>query len=208
MDLTESQIKLFENLSKNMLDILTKDERRNEFQRSLNEGIYNRDTFDINNENPLESILIPLFKLFDELKLKTVDFIDLEKYSGIWYEIARLPNSFQKDISNVTAEYTLEKNRIKVVNSARRRDGTINSVSGYATAIDSTNSKLDVVFFWPFSGKYYIVKIGKDYEYSVVTEPSRKVFWILSRTKTLSQNTIDEILKEFPSNDLIFTKHD
>lgn len=213
MNITESQQNLLTSLSKNISDIIATEERRKQFEESLKTGKYNRDILDINNKNPLESIVIPLLKGTDfplsrDSELKTVDHVDLEKYCGKWYEIARLPNSFQKDVTNVSAEYTLKNGVIQVVNSARRRDGSIYTIIGYATPKDETNSKLNVTFFWPFVGNYYIVKLGAEYEYSVVTEPTMKNFWILSRTKTLSKHVLDEILQEFPSNDLIFSKHD
>jgi len=117
--------------------------------------------------------------------LKTVSHVDLAKYVGTWYEIARYPNRFQrKCASDTTATYTLNPDgKVEVVNRCRKSDGEISTAKGTAKVVDSaSNAKLKVTFFWPFSGDYWILDLGANYEYAVVGEPSRKYVWILSRT--------------------------
>lgn len=112
--------------------------------------------------------------------------VDIERYLGTWYEIARYPNRFEKQCVAVTADYSLrDDGKIRVVNACRKGglDGPIKSIEGKAWVVDrETNAKLKVQFFWPFRGAYWIIDLGKDYDYAVVGHPNRKYLWILSRT--------------------------
>lgn len=119
--------------------------------------------------------------------------IDLQKYSGKWYEIASYPMSFQKDCYCVTADYTLtEKGYVKVFNSCRKGSvtGKVKSITGKAFPVEGTNNvKLKVQFFWPFKADYWLIDIAEDYSWAVVSGPSRKYLWILSRTPELQKET-------------------
>ncbi len=148
----------------------------------------------------------------------TVDSVDLQKYIGTWYEIAKIPNSFQKQCAcNTTAEYSIRADgRIDVVNRCTKSDGTVDEAKGIARIADTlTNSKLEVSFvrlfgiqlFW---GDYWIIGLDKDYRYAVVGSPSRKYGWILGRMPDLSQedqNKIFEILKKqgYDPRSFVFT---
>lgn len=126
---------------------------------------------------------------------KTVDYVDLDKYSGLWYEIARYPNSFEKNCENVTAEYLpTEKNYIKVINSCLR-EGEERQAVGKAFIKDkTTNAKLKVQFFWPFRGDYWIIMLDeKDYKYAVVSDKNKKYLWILFRESKMPEETLNEI---------------
>ena len=127
--------------------------------------------------------------------LPVVENVDLERYAGRWYEIARNPNRFERGCVGVTADYTLRTDgRIGVVNTVRTIEGT-------ARVVDTnTNAKLGVTFFWPFEGDYWILELGEaeDYGYAVVGEPSRRFLWILSREPTLDDDTYAEILSGLP----------
>jgi apolipoprotein D and lipocalin family protein len=131
--------------------------------------------------------------------LKVVTFVDLNRYAGTWYEIARYPNRFQKGCVGTTAIYNIRKDgRIDVLNQCRKGtlDGEISSVKGTAWVVDNkTNAKLKVSFFWPFSGHYWIIDLGENYEYAVVGHPDRKYLWILSRTPKMNEKTYDHILQ-------------
>ncbi len=134
----------------------------------------------------------------DSAPLGTVPSVDLKRYTGTWYEIARYPNRFQRKCSSdTTAVYTLrDDGKIKVVNSCKQSDGKADTANGTAKVVDrSTNAKLKVTFFWPFSGDYWIIGLGKDYEYAIVGEPSRKYLWILSRTPQMSPQLYEETLQ-------------
>lgn len=129
----------------------------------------------------------------DRLKLKplqTVGRVNLERYTGTWYEIASFPQSFQKGCTGTTATYSLlENGEIEVFNRCYLNvlGGKEKSATGRARVVDTkTNSKLEVSFFRPFWGDYWIVDLGPNYEFAVVGHPSRDYLWILSRTPHMS----------------------
>jgi apolipoprotein D and lipocalin family protein len=130
--------------------------------------------------------------------LDTVASVDLERYAGLWYEIARLPQSFEKDCAGVTAFYSKRPDgKIDVENRCRKGalDGPEKIAHGVARVVDEeTRARLKVSFFWPFSGDYWILELGADYEYSVVGAPDRKSLWILSRTPRMDEAQIRQIL--------------
>ena len=126
--------------------------------------------------------------------LQVVDKVDIPSYMGVWYEIARYPNSFQKGCSDSRATYTLlENGEVEVINECEKPDGH-SLAKGRAWIVDKASSaKLKVSFFWPFKGDYWIIDLGDEYEYSVVSAPSRKYLWILSRTPTLPPEKMEKI---------------
>ncbi|MBI5765218.1 MAG: lipocalin family protein [Planctomycetes bacterium] len=133
--------------------------------------------------------------------LATVDNVDVSRYVGKWYEIAKYPNPFQKQcVGGTTAEYAvLDDGRVQVINRCQTADGTVDSIEGRARIVDtSTNAKLAVGFFGPFEGAYWILEVGPNYEYAVVGEPSRSTLWILSRTSTMNDATYQGILSRLP----------
>lgn len=132
----------------------------------------------------------------------TVPFVDLTRYVGLWYEIAAIPQSFQKQcVSKVTAEYTpVEDGLIKVVNSCREENGAVSQAEGRAKIVDpQTNAKLKVTFVklvdwvFTFGGDYWVIDLAPDYSYAVVGHPTRDYGWILSRTPSMSMDTLREI---------------
>ena len=132
-------------------------------------------------------------------ELAVVTNVEIERYLGTWYEIARYPNRFQKGCVAVTADYSLrDDGKIRVVNACRKGspDGPIKRIEGKAWVVDrETNAKLRVQFFWPFWGAYWIIDLGKDYEYAVVGHPKRKYLWILSRTPEMSPEPYQAIVE-------------
>ncbi len=123
--------------------------------------------------------------------LQVVPRVDLNRYLGTWYEIATIPQRFQKDCVGVTATYTLrDDGKIEVLNKCRKKtlDGEIKTAKGKAWVVDKlTNAKLKVQFFWPFSGDYWIIELDPDYQYAVVGHPNRKYLWILCRTPEMDE---------------------
>jgi len=122
--------------------------------------------------------------------LETVAGVDLNRYVGRWYEIAKYPNWFERKCErDVTATYaTRADGKISVVNRCTTHEGKETESSGWAKVVDEkTNAKLKVTFFWPFFGDYWILELGANYEYVVVGEPSRKYLWILSRTAKMDE---------------------
>ena len=135
-------------------------------------------------------------------ELEVVDSVDLSRYVGRWYEIARLPNRFQKKCADsVTADYTLRSDgKIQVVNRCRKASGEFTTAEGKAKVVDkNTNSKLKVTFFWPFYGKYWILDLGPNYEYAVVGEPGRDYLWILSRNPQIDERLYQQLLAKMQS---------
>jgi apolipoprotein D and lipocalin family protein len=132
--------------------------------------------------------------------LETVREVDLQKYAGIWYEIASYPQRFQQGCHCTTAEYTLsEKGYVIVQNRCRKDsvDGREAYIKGKAFVVKNTgNAKLLVQFFWPFRGKYWIIDLADDYSWAVVGHPNRKYLWILSRKPSIDPATYSGILEQ------------
>jgi len=130
--------------------------------------------------------------------LKTVEHVDVDRYMGTWYEIAKFPQRFEYGLVGVTATYSLLPNgKVRVLNSGYLNDfsGKLKTAKGKAWIVDrTTNAKLKVSFFWPFAGDYWILELGKDYEYAVVGEGSRQYLWILSRAPQMQQDVYNGIL--------------
>jgi apolipoprotein D and lipocalin family protein len=129
--------------------------------------------------------------------LETVSHVDLNRYLGRWFEIAKYPNRFERKCDrNVTASYAIRPDgKISVVNACTTREGKPNQSTGWAKVVDQkTNAKLKVTFFWPFFGNYWIIDLGPDYEYAVVGEPGRKYLWILSRTPRMYDKVYAEVV--------------
>ena len=130
-------------------------------------------------------------------ELEVVGAVDLSRYAGRWYEIARLPNRFEKKCADsITATYTLRSDgKVDVVNRCRKANGGYTTAKGKAKIVDKkTNAKLKVTFFWPFYGDYWILDLGSNYEYAVVGAPNRDYLWILSRTPQLDEQLYQRLL--------------
>lgn len=132
---------------------------------------------------------------YREPKPETVSFVDIDRYcSKDWYEIEKIPYYYENGLHNIVARYSkLPDGSLQVLNTGITESGQIKQSIGTATADDETNSKLHVTFFWPFSAEYWIVKLGDDYEYSVVSDSEREYLWILSSTKKMKPETLNEI---------------
>ena len=155
----------------------------------------------------MKLVLLPLFLILvcsatgwaQGKPLQVVPHVDLARYLGKWYEIATIPMRFQKGCTGVTATYSLRPDGdIKVLNECRKDslNGKYKSITGKAWVADTTtNAKLKVRFFWPFSGAYWIIELDKDYQWAVVGHPNRNYLWILSRTPQMDGALYDELLK-------------
>lgn len=149
--------------------------------------------------------------------LPTVEKVDLNKYAGQWYEIARLPNFFEKGLECITATYTLrEDGKITVLNKGHRSEdkSRVKESKGKAWRPDPTiEGQLKVQFFWPFSGDYYIIHLDEDYQYVLLGSPSRKYLWILARENKLDQQLYNKLiaiakLQGFEVEKMIKVEHD
>jgi apolipoprotein D and lipocalin family protein len=129
-----------------------------------------------------------------------VSSVDLKRYQGMWYEIARLPNFFERKLKCTSAEYSLrDDGKITVINAGNYITDPQKNTSAKGVAwIPDKNfpAKLKVQFFWPFSGDYWIIDLDKDYRYVLVGDPSFKYLWILAREKTMDEVTYKMLLQK------------
>lgn len=132
-----------------------------------------------------------------EAALPTVAAVDLQRYAGAWYEIALLPNRFQKQcVADTQARYRLDGERVEVINRCRVASGEIDRTAGHAKVVDgSGNAKLRVTFFWPFYGNYWVLALDGDYQQVLIGEPSRKYAWVLSRTPQMDEAALQKLLE-------------
>lgn len=153
--------------------------------------------------------------------LSTVPQVDVQRYAGQWYEIARLPMPFQKQCAaNVTATYTVNPdNSITVLNRCQRADGSWSQADGLARAQNAENTRLSVTFLpkavrWLPVGRapYWVMALDKDYRTAMVGQPNRKYLWLLSRTPQMDEQTYQTYLAQakaqgYDLSDLIQTSH-
>lgn len=130
--------------------------------------------------------------------LQTVASVDVDRYTGTWYEIASFPQRFQEGCTATTATYTRrEDGDLDVLNRCRKfeLDGPEDTAKGRARVIDkATNAKLEVSFFRPFWGDYWVIDLAPDYSFAVVGHPGRDYLWILSRTPAMPEETYAAIV--------------
>jgi apolipoprotein D and lipocalin family protein len=164
--------------------------------------------------------LLTVFLLFlyscgakNDVNSQPIDNFEVDKYLGTWYEIARTDNRFERNCTNVAANYSLrEDGGISVINKC-----FVNAkekvVTGRAYFKEKQNiGALKVTFFWPFYGKYNIVYLDENYQYAIVDGGKKEYLWILSRTKTLDNQTIQMLHEKikasgFDVETLIYTTH-
>jgi len=155
-------------------------------------------------------------------RVRAVDAVDLDRYLGEWFEIARFPNRFQRACAgDVRATYTRRPDgRIEVVNRCRATDGHLIKAQGVARIVEArTSAKLKVRFapavlsFLPFVwGDYWILGLADDYGWAVVGSPDRAYLWILARGPTIEPSGLDAAravarANGFDSDRLLMTRH-
>ncbi|MGC4013553.1 MAG: lipocalin family protein [Luteolibacter sp.] len=138
-------------------------------------------------------------------QLKTARQVDVKRYAGKWYEVARYPQWFQRDCASATAEYSLNPDgSIRVVNTCIKADGTQRSVEGRAEPADGTNSRLRVRFpeKWytaaipvPKEGNYWVIDLTGDYRQAIVGTPDRRTLWFLSRSPQIAKKDFERMKK-------------
>ena len=147
---------------------------------------------------------------------KAVENFDVNKYLGTWYEIARFDFRFEKNMNNVSAQYSLnEKGNVAVLNSGydykKEEWKKANGVAKFRGEKDV--AELKVSFFGPFYSGYNVVALDENYHYALVAGKNLDYLWILSRTKTIPENIKTEYLKianeiGYDTSELIWVKHD
>jgi apolipoprotein D and lipocalin family protein len=138
--------------------------------------------------------------------LNTIASLDVPRYMGAWYEIAKYPAWFQrKCVSSTSAQYSLQADgRVQVINRCKMANGEWNEAVGVARQIDGPSSAQLKVRFAPdwlsfvpmVWGDYWVIAIDPQYQWSIVSEPSRQYLWILSRTPTLPRATYEQLLQQ------------
>jgi apolipoprotein D and lipocalin family protein len=142
--------------------------------------------------------------------IEPVTGFELNRYLGIWYEIARLDHTFERGLDQVSAEYSMrEDGGVRVLNRGKGPDGWKTAEGRAYFAKDSGTGHLKVSFFGPFYGAYVIFDLDPDYQTAFVCGPNRDYLWLLSRTPTLPQAEIDRFVRKaaelgFATDQLIF----
>jgi lipocalin len=130
----------------------------------------------------------------------TVKELDLNRYLGKWYEIARFPHSFEKNLVGVTATYSLrDDGKIKVLNQGYKNtlDGELSVAEGKAKIPNKLEpAKLKVSFFWIFYGDYNVLELDENYQYVMIGSSTDKYFWILSRTPQMAPEVYEMLLEK------------
>lgn len=147
--------------------------------------------------------------------VKPVEDFDKERYTGKWYEIQRLDHRFERHLTNVTAEYRARKDgKIGVINRGfDTEECEWKEIEGSATFRKGPHiASLKVVFFWPFAGGYHVIKLDDDYEWALVSGPSRSYLWILARQPHLDEQVRNDLIKKakqlgYPVEELIRVDH-
>ena len=128
-------------------------------------------------------------------RVSAVENFDVERYMGTWYEIARLPQWFERNMINVKAEYTLQQDGTVKIKNAGVRDGQVKVAEGVARFKGWKKiGLLEVSFNKHFYSDYRIIRLADDYHYAVVTGKTKDSLWILSRKPQMPQRELDEIL--------------
>lgn len=148
--------------------------------------------------------------------LPTVEQLELERYMGTWYEIARFPHRFEKNLQCVSATYSLrEDGKVTVYNRGfSTTKGRFTDITGKAWVPDSKlPGEIRVSFFGPFAGDYFVMELAEDYSYALVGAPSRNYLWILARQTELAPETYDALVAKarqlgFDTDRLETVRHD
>lgn len=146
----------------------------------------------------------------------TVEELDLNRYLGKWYEIARFDHTFERGLVGCTANYSLKDDgSIKVINAGYKNslDGKYQETEGKARRPNDTEpGKLEVAFFWNFYADYYVLELADDYRYALIGSKKSKYLWILSRTPQMSKTDLNFVLESakkrgYNTQQLIWVEH-
>ncbi|WP_108653101.1 lipocalin family protein [Dongshaea marina] len=131
--------------------------------------------------------------------VQPVKHFELSKYLGTWYEIARLDHTFERGLSNVTAQYSMrDDGGVKVVNRgfSKEKNKWKEAVGKAYFADGQSNGYLKVSFFGPFYGSYIIFGLDhKDYQYAFVSGPSKEYLWLLARSPRINPVIIENFVQ-------------
>lgn len=169
-----------------------------------------------NTEEPTDTSQNEVVSKFDTISLnpdtlEVVQYVDLTRYLGLWYEIGTIPQSFQSGCACTTAEYVAtQTDTVTVINSCNLSSpqGQNFSLNGTAVLVDEvTNAKLKVQFFNTTPSDYWIIDLAKDYSWAVVGSPTKDFFWLLCRERTLDQETQDYLYSKWEANGYVLDNY-
>jgi lipocalin len=144
------------------------------------------------------AIIISLFAsctTLQKVNNETIDSLDLNRFLGEWYEIARFDHCFESGMENNKAVYTMGENGIVSVKNSGVKNGNLKEVSGIAKTTDNPGL-LRVSFFKPFYADYRVLYLDADYQYALIGSASSDYLWILSRTPQLEDSAKEILLSE------------
>lgn len=147
--------------------------------------------------------------------IEPIDNFDLNRYLGDWYEIARLDHSFERGLSNIKANYSLNKDgSVKVINTGfSEENGEWKEAIGKAKFVKNPDiGHLKVSFFGPFYGSYVIFRLDEDYQYAFITSHNRDFLWLLSRSPDIDESVKQGFINTikglgFNTDELIYVDH-
>lgn len=157
-----------------------------------------------------------LFLLFisceSTIKIPPVTSLDIVKYSGVWYEVARYDHYFERGLDNVTATYTINSDGSVQVLNRGFKSGKEKTITGKAFRSEEDKSGVLTVIFFIFGSEYRVIYLDKDYKYAVITSSSPDYLWILARSPKIENDKLIDLTKfitdnGFKSEKLIFVKH-
>ena len=149
-------------------------------------------------------VFLSLSSFASNTQLKTVNYLEPARYMGTWYEMARYENRFQKDCYATKVNYALRDNgTIAITNTCTLTKNPQEEIAAHGIAFianKETNAQLEVGFAplfkylgW-FTGDYWVIKLGANYEYAVIGTPNYKYFWIIAREKQISEALYQELV--------------
>ncbi|MBN1251149.1 MAG: lipocalin family protein [Bacteroidales bacterium] len=134
------------------------------------------------------------------INIETVKKLEINKFLGTWYEIARFPHSFEKNLVGVTATYSLKKDGIiKVLNQGYKNtlNGELKKAVGKAKVPNADfPGKLKVSFFWIFYADYFVLELDENYKWAIIGSSSPKYLWILSRNSQMDEILYQKLIKK------------
>lgn len=143
------------------------------------------------------AILLCAFQAVSAQTVTALPSVDLNRFTGTWYEIARLPTKQEKKcIADVVDVLALgdKANQLQVVNSCKTNKGYTQIRNASAKALkNSGNAKLKVTYLWPFSEKHWVLALGENYEWALVGSPNHKMLRVLSRTRSMDKDSFAAI---------------
>lgn len=128
--------------------------------------------------------------------IPVVSDFNAERFMGVWHEVARLPQRFERDLTNVTATYSFEAGKLRITNRGFRKSKEVVATAVGHFAGPPDKAAFRISFFRPFYSNYRIIWLSSEYDAAVVTSDDRDSLWILSRTKKIPQETYAKIMQQ------------